>query len=295
LSPQRKAYLQLHTSVLLWGFTAILGKLISLQETPLVWYRILLTCLSLLFIPNIIAEVRKVNRRDFWQLCGIGCLVCLHWVCFYGSIKLSNVSVALSCLATTSFITAFIEPLLRRKKPKLYEMFLGVLIIPGIYLIFYFTGNYQDGIILGLLAAFLSATFTVFNKMVIDKHEPRSMTLIELGCGFAFLSIFMPVYIWAFPENLLLPTGRDWLYLLVLAVGCTTLPFVLALRALKQLSAFASTLTVNLEPIYGIIMAMFYFNEDKDLNLQFYIGTGIILLAVFVHPLLKKLFEKESA
>lgn len=253
----------------------------------------LITCISLLFLPDLVKELRKIKRADLLKLCGIGCLVCLHWICFYGSIKFSNVSVSLSCLATTSFITAFIEPLIRRKRPKAYEMLLGLLIVPGIYLIFYFTGNYQTGIILGLLAALLSATFTVLNKMVVDNHEPRSMTFVELGSGFIFLSIFMPLYIWAFPENLLVPTGRDWLYLIVLAVGCTTLPFVLALRALRQLSAFASTLTVNLEPIYGILMAMFFFNENKDLNIQFYIGTFIILLAVFVHPLLKKRFEKE--
>lgn len=293
MSPLRKAYLQLHTSVFLWGFTAILGKLISLQAIPLVWFRIFLTCISLLFLPKLLPEVRKIKRADLLMLCGIGCLVALHWICFYASIKFSNVSVALSCLATSSFITAFIEPLMRRHKPKLYEMLLGVLIVPGIYLIFYFTGNYQTGIVLGLVAAFLSATFTVLNKIVVDKHEPRSMTFVELSSGLVFLSILLPFYIWFFPDTLLLPTGNDWLYLLFLAVGCTTLPFVLALRSLQQLSAFTSTLTVNLEPIYGIIMAIIFFNEDKDLNTRFYIGTFIILLAVFVHPLLKKIFEKE--
>ncbi len=129
--------------------------------------------------------------------------------------------------------------------------------------------------------------------MVVDKHEPRSMTFVELGSGLVFLSIFMPLYIWLSPQSILIPVGYDWFYLLVLAVACTTLPFVLALRALSKLSAFASTLTVNLEPIYGILMAMFFFHENKDLNIQFYIGTFIILLAVFVHPLLKKVFEKE--
>jgi drug/metabolite transporter (DMT)-like permease len=293
LSPTRKAYLQLHTSVVLWGFTAILGRLITLKEIPLVWYRILFTCLALICIPGVFKQVKTTPRRAGFKLAGIGCLVCIHWVCFYGSIKYSNVSISLCCLATTSFMASIIEPLFNRRKIKWYEISLGLFIIPGIILIVHVSQLYITGIILGLLAAFLAATFTVLNKMVVDDHHPQGMTFIELGSGFIFLSIILPVYLHFFPEVNMHPGSTDLFYLLILAVVCTTLPFVLALHALRHLSAFASTLTVNLEPVYGILLAIPFFHENKDLSVLFYFGTAIILLAVFIHPLLKKRFDKE--
>ena len=294
MKPIRKAYLQLHISVFLWGFTAILGKLISLHELPLVWYRVIFTCLALLFLPGVIGNVRKTPGKQVVKLAGIGCLVCIHWVCFYGSIKYSNVTVSLSCLATTSFMVSLLEPLILRRRLKLYELSLGLLIIPGVYMIFYFTSFYTTGIILGLLSALLAAVFTILNKTFVDAHEPRSMTFIELGSGMVFLSMLMPLYFYLFPGADRVPLGNDWAYLVLLAVGCTTLPFVLALRALRQLTAFASTLTVNLEPVYGIIMAIFFFQENKQLDLRFYFGTCIILLAVFIHPMLRSRFDKEE-
>jgi drug/metabolite transporter (DMT)-like permease len=289
---RRNAYLQLHFSVFLWGFTAILGKLIELREGPLVWYRILITCMSLLLLPRVWKRLKQLKRKDIKALVGIGCLVCTHWLCFYGSIKFSNVSVALSCLSTTSFITSFIEPLFFRTKIKRYELFLGLLIVPGIYMIFHFTKFYAEGIVLGLLAAGLAAVFTTLNKKMVSRVDTTSITFVELSGGFVFLSIILPFYLSYFPEASMVPTSNDWVYLLILAVGCTTLPYILSLNALKHLSAFASTLSVNLEPIYGIIMAIFFFQENKELNPGFYIGTLIILLAVFLHPLLHKRFEK---
>ncbi len=236
-----------------------------------------------------------MTRLEILKLAGVGCLVCLHWILFYGAIKYSNVSITLSCLATTSFMTSILEPIITRTKPKLYELGLGFLIIPGIYLIFYFTDfHYRTGILMGLISALLAAIFPVLNKIFVEKHEPRSMTFIELSSGLVFLTLLMPFYFYFLPELEFIPTGNDWFYLIVLAIGCTTLPFVLALRALKQLSAFASTLAVNLEPIYGIIMAMFIFNENKDLDDRFYLGTLIILSAVFLHPILKRVFDKKG-
>lgn len=289
---KRNAYLQLHVSVFLWGFTAILGKLIELREGPLVWYRMLFTCLSLMLLPSLWKRLKQVKRKDLLSLAGIGCLVCVHWLCFYGSIKFSNVSVALSCLATTSFMTSFLEPMFFRVKHKRYEIFLGLLIIPGIYLIFYFTKFYAVGIVLGLLAALLAAIFTTLNKKMVAKVDTTAITFTELGSGFLFLSMLMPFYLSFFPEATLHPAPNDWYYLLILSIGCTTLPYILSLNALKHLSAFASTLSVNLEPIYGIIMAIFFFQENKELSPGFYIGTLIILLAVFLHPFLHKKFDK---
>jgi drug/metabolite transporter (DMT)-like permease len=288
----KKAYLQLHASVVLWGFTAIFGRLITLRELPLVWYRLIFTCLSMLLLPGLIREMRKISRRDIFILAGIGCLVCLHWVCFYGSIKASNVSVALSCLATGSFMTAFIEPVVFRQKLKYHELLLGLLVIPGVYCIYYFSEFHGKGILLGLMAAFLSSLFTVLNKKVVERCSPRSMTFIELGSGFIFLSPLMLIF-GQFSSPAFTPAPLDWLYLVLLAVACTTLPFVMALHALRHLSAFASTLIPALEPVYGIFLAILLFHEDKQLNPLFYLGTLIIILTVFIHPLLSKHFEKE--
>jgi drug/metabolite transporter (DMT)-like permease len=290
----RKAYLHLHISVFLWGFTAVLGKLIKLGGLPLVWYRILITCLALAFLPGVLKASLHTPKKEKLKLAGIGILVSMHWVCFYSSIKYSNITISLSCLSTTSFITSLVEPLLTGRRLKLYELALGLLIVPGVCLLYFYSGDFPpQGIILGLLAAFFAAVFTSLNKTVVDIHEPRAMTFIELGSGFIFLSLLLPLFIYLFPELSFHPDRTDMLYLLLLAVGCTTLPFVLALRALKHLSAFASTLTVNLEPVYGIIMALLWFHESKELRPQFFIGTAVILSAVFIHPLLKKHFDKE--
>jgi drug/metabolite transporter (DMT)-like permease len=289
---RKKAYLQLHLSVFLWGFTAILGKMIVLKEVPLVWYRMLFTCIMLLFFPSVWRNLKTVSRKNMWRLALIGCLVCLHWVCFYGSIKASNVSVALSCLATTSFMTSLIEPLFSRTKVKRNELFLGFIIIPAIYLIFYFTKLYVSGIILGLFAALFAATFTTLNKTMVDRQDPMSITFIELSSGLVFLTILMPFYFKIFPAVTMVPVFNDWIYLFVLASLCTVLPFIMSLKALKHLTAFSSVLTVNLEPVYGIILAIFFFQENKALDPRFYIGTGIILGAVFLHPFLQKRLSK---
>lgn len=225
----------------------------------------------------------------------IGCLVCIHWVCFYGAIKYSDVSIALSCLATTSFMISIIEPVINRTRVKWYELSLGLLVIPGVIIIVHVSQLYVSGIILGLLAAFFAATFTVLNKRVIHLHNPIGMTFIELFSGLILLSLVLPLYLHFFPATQMAPASSDWIYLLILSLGCTTLPFILALHALKHLSAFATTFMVNLEPVYGILLAIPFFHENKDLDALFYLGTGVILAAVFIHPLLNKRFGEKIA
>lgn len=291
MSEQTKAYIQIHICVFLWGFTAILGKLITLRELPLVWMRVLITCISLLFFPKIFANLKGLQKKDLLNMAGIGCVVCMHWLCFYGSIKYSNVSVTLSCLSTASFMTSFLEPVLFGKPIKKYQIFLGLLVIPGIYLIFFFTKFYLVGIILGLLAAGLSSVFTTLNKKIVTKADTISITLVELGSGFLFLTLLMPFYLKLFPETTIIPSQKDLMYLIVLSLFCTTLPYTLSLKALKHISAFASTFAVNLEPIYGIIMAIILFKENKELNSGFYLGTSLILIAIFMYPFLYKKFD----
>lgn len=225
--------------------------------------------------------------KTILKFAGVGIIVSLHWVAFYGSIKYSNVSVALSALATSSLFASIIEPLITRTRFRLPDMILGLLVIVGIWLIFMVTEMYLKGIIAGILAAFLAATFSSFNKRLIADHDSKSVTLIELGSGFLFLSLLLPFVYPDITMESIIPAGTDWMWLLLLGVGCTTLPFILSLNALRYISAFKSNLAINLEPVYGILMAALIFGENKELTGQFYVGTAVILAAVFAQPALR--------
>lgn len=287
MSERVKAYFQLHIAVILFGFTAILGRLINLSELVIVWYRLLFTCISLLFIPQVWRALSAMKPVRVWQLLGIGIIVSSHWVMFYGAVKYANVSVTLTCMATASFFTAMVEPLITKKTLKIYELLLGVLIIPGIYLIFYFSEIYTTGIIMGLIAALLAAIFASMNKRMVADQDALTMTFVELGGGLIFLSLLFPIYWHYFPNTAMTGGGMDFIYLVILALLCTTFAYVLSIHALKQLTAFANAMTINLEPIYGILLAFVIFQENQDMDNRFYIGTGLVLLAVFLHPVIE--------
>lgn len=285
---KRAAYLQLHLAIFLWGFTAILGRWISLQEVPLVWYRVLITCVGLAFVPGVMSGLKTLQRKNVLIFLGIGCLTALHWVAFYGSIKASNVSVALSGLATTSLFTSFIEPLVLKKRIRPTEVVLGLLVIVGIYIIFNgLDKSFFIGFIMGLIAAFLAALFSTLNKKYIEHADPKSITFTELAGGLLFLSLCSPLYLWLFPEAQLIPTTADWFYLVVLAWLCTAFTMVLALKAMKHLTAFTANLALNLEPVYGILLAWAIFGENKELSPNFYLGAVIIIFSVFLHPFIE--------
>jgi len=284
----RKAYFELHIAVFLFGFTAILGKLISLEELPLVWYRLLLTGPGLLLIILWSGRNLKIPFKEIRQLSGIGILVSLHWLTFYGSIKASNASVTLSCLAATTLFTSVLEPLITGRKFRWFEAGISLCIIAGIYMIFTFQKMYVSGIILGLISAFFAALFSVLNKKLIKGKDTYVVTFYELGTGWLFLTLLIPVYFYFQPEMNWQPSNMDWLWLIVLAWLCTVLAYTLSLNALRYISAFTSNLTINLEPVYGIVLAWLLLNENEQLETGFYIGTGIILLSVGLYPLLKK-------
>ncbi len=288
----QKAYFQLHIAIFLYGFTAILGKLITLSELSLVWWRMLLTTISFLFFPKILESFKAIPVKIRWQLFGVGVIIALHWVCFFGAIKYSNVSICLVCMATGAFFTAIIEPLVFKEKIKKYELFLGIMIIPGMYLVVQSTSwNMMTGIILAIIAAILAVFFTILNKRIVDQIEDTSViTFIELGSGWLFLTVLLPFYLYYF-ETSIQPTWLDLGYLLVLALLCTTFAFILNLNALKHISAFNANLAINLEPVYGIALAWFIFEENKEVGPFFYIGVLIVLLSVFSYPFLKKRFE----
>ncbi len=284
----KKAYLQLHIAVFLWGFTAILGKLIVLNEVSLVWWRMGFTSISLLLVPQALQNAKAIPKKRILTFSVIGVLVAFHWITFYGSIKYSNVSVALSCLATTSLFTSVVEPIVFKKRVNAIEILLGIMVIAGFYLVFKVGQLYITGIIMGIISALLAAVFSTFNKKYIGDYNSRGITLIELSAGFIILSLIMPAYLHLNPQITMIPTNWDFFYLFVLALFCTTLPFILSLNALKHLSVFGSNLTINLEPVYGILLAILFFNENQDLNLEFYFGTLIILSAVFLHPFINR-------
>lgn len=289
---QKQAYLILHFCVFIWGFTAILGNLITLKETVLVWYRMGITSLCLLVIPALWKNLAAIPRKQVIRIAGIGILVALHWITFYGAIKYSVVSVALTCLATITFFTSVLEPALNGKKMRPLDVISGLAIIPAIYLIFYFSGRYGTGIFLGLCSAFFAALFSVLNKKMVSRYEAVSITFIELSSGFLCITLFLPVYFWLFDHVTLLPSQNDLVYLLILSIFCTCVPFILSLNCLKYLSAFTSNLTINLEPVYGIIMACFIFHDYRELNTGFYCGAVLILLIVFLNPLFNRYFDK---
>lgn len=297
MTDKLRAYLYLHLCVFIWGFTAILGKLISLQALPLVWWRVFLCCATLVIIlPK--AQWRGLNRRAFLRLFGVGVLVGIHWLCFYGAIKIANASVAVASMATTSFFAAFTEPLFLRQKIKGYELALGILILPGMALI---AGNIDFtmrlGLGVGIIGALLAAIFTALNKRILenDPSPPLLMSLTELFGGLVVTTVALP-FVWFFAPSQaqFTPHDWDWLWMFVLAWLCTLLPYYLTLKAMRHISAFATNLTINLEPVYGVLLAALVFQEQKELNPNFYLGVIVILLAVFGHPFLKKIFEKNQ-
>lgn len=303
-----KAYFQIHTAVFLFGFTAILGKYIAFDELALVWHRMWIAVIGLILIPGVLVGLRNIPKNKWMTFIGIGVAVSLHWISFFASVKLGNVSVALACMATTTLFISFLEPWITKSKFQWIELVLGLFVIIGIFLILDVGEAFYSSIIAGLLAAFLAALFSTLNKKHIGNFSSMSVSAIELASGFLFLTLAIPFYeqsidfsnysLWRDDLISAYPFFGHYLhsiwYLLLLGVLCTSVAYALALASLKKLSAFSAGLAVNLEPIYGVIMAIFLFQENKELTLNFYIGTGLILLSVFIHPLAVKYLRNRS-
>ncbi len=291
----KKAFLQLHIAVFLAGFTAILGKLITLNEGLLVWFRLLITVVSLGLILFLKKRLKRISPKDAIKIFAVGVIVAIHWVTFYGSIRYANVSVALVCFSATGFFTAFFEPLILKRKISVAEVLLGLLGLTGIYIIFDFHPQYKAGIIFGIISSMGSSLFPIYNKKLLLRFSPNILTLYELGGGLIALTFLVPVYLLIFPAAYYLPTYTDWLWLMILAWFCTVLSFDLQLNALKKISAFTANLTYNLEPVYGIILAFIFFKENENLNPAFYYGAALILLAVVLQMVrMYSIFRKES-
>jgi drug/metabolite transporter (DMT)-like permease len=270
----------------LWGFTAILGKLIALPAYAIVWWRMLLVALALLFVARFWRGLRKLAPRLIAIYAAIGVIVALHWLTFYESIKQSNASVAATCMALTSVFIAFVEPAIARRRFDVRELMFGLAVLPGVMLVVGGTpADMRLGIAIGTLSAFLVAIFSSLNKRFIEHGEALSVTGIEMAAGALILTL-AALLVPGIESPFSWPQGRDTWYLLALALGCTLLPFALSLVALRKLSAFSTALAVNMEPVYSIVLAIVLLGEQRELEARFYLGVAIILAVVFSHPFL---------
>ncbi len=282
----RKAFLQLHIAVFLAGFTGILGRLIDLNEGLLVWYRLLITSVTMWVLFILTKKLRRIPFRDILKLSGIGFLSALHWVTFYGSIKYANISVALVCFSAVGFFTALLEPLILRARVKWMDVVLGLLVMGGIYIIFHFDPQYKTGIILGILSSVLIAIAIILLKQMVKRINPETLLTYQITGGLVTLSAVMPFYMREFPTGYVFPDANDWMWLLVLAWLCSVIAFQFSAYALKKLSAFTVNLTFNLEPVYGIILAFIVYRENELLSKWFFIGFTLIAAALLVHVLM---------
>jgi drug/metabolite transporter (DMT)-like permease len=307
MKPRVKALTFLHVAVFLWGFTAILGKLISYDSLNLVWHRMLITAAVYFCIPAVWKGVSGLSRKDWLIFLGIGVIVALHWLTFYGSIKLGNsASVTLACLGSASFFSALLDPLINRKPFNTRELLLGLLVVCGI-LIIHRSFQSQDGvktqytlaIITGIVSAALAALFTALNKRNIDRASSLSISAIEMLAGAVLLSVLFPLMadasaVWV-PDYNPESGNYDLLWVLLLSLVCTNLTFYLGTFALKEISAFTANLSVNLEPIYGIVLGALIFKEHTALNLEFYLGAAMILVSVFLQTFLEYRQRKNNS
>ena len=288
MTPTGKAQWQIHFCVILWGFTAILGKLITLQAVALVWWRMLIVVAALALVPTVWRGLRAMPMRLIAAYAGIGCLVALHWLTFYAAIKLANASVAATCMGVGPAFLAVVEPWLTRKRFDARELALGVLVIPGVVLVAGgVPASMHLGLGVGILSALLVALFGALNKRLVEHADPLTVTGVELGAGTLLLTVLAPLL----PHDgplLPLPDLHDLALLLVLSIGCTLLPYTVALAALRKLSAFYVQLATNLEPVYAIALAIVLLGEQRELGLMFYLGVAIILMSVFAHPVLAR-------
>ncbi len=293
MSPKQRAFLELHCAVLLWGFTAILGQKIQLVAFILVWWRLAITCGVIASIVNLRKTISALPRDLIKKYFFVGCIVTAHWLLFYGAIKLANASVALICLSTTSFMSSIAEPLMTGKKIKLYELSLGIIIIPAmIFIAGTLPSSMNLGIIIGLISAVLVVFFSILNKELVSQADAMTITFLELGGGLIMLSLLMPFYFMFDTSATFMPQSvSDWVCLVLLSVLCTNIAYWLGVRSLRQLSAFATSLTVNLEPLYGIALAVILLKENKQLPTSFYYGGGIIVFAVLLYPFLRSKYE----
>ncbi len=283
----RIAYFKMHTAIFLWGFTGLLGKLIHLNEGMLVWYRMLISSIAIAIIVFYRKSFPKISIKEILRIGLIGFLVMLHWVTFYGSIKLSSISVAMICLSSIALFASILEPIINRQPFDITEIFFSIFAVTGIALIYHSDLSAAKGIIVGVISALLSAVFSILNKRITSKYESLTISLIELSSGWFLLTLLLPLYFIIQPTDKLIPDTTDFIYLMILSLVCTVLTWILSLQALRKVSAYTMGLALNLEPVYGIILAILFAGEGKLMNMGFIAGALMIMLTVVLHMVYK--------
>lgn len=297
MNEEKQAIVNMHIATFLFGMTAILGKLISLNEFNMVWHRMLIASVLFMFFPKFFQVLKNTSRKTILIFLANGIIVAIHWLTFYGSIKIyNNASLTLACFGSVSLFAAILEPLILKKKFSKSEIILGLFVLFGLVLLakanpendFSLGSNYIKAIIIALISAFLAVIFTIFNKKYIGDNDPNVVTWAQMFGGFIFLSICLPFVLKTGYAFEFIPSKLDILWLVILGFLCTNIAFALEMKALKQISAFTSSMILNLEPLYGIIAAIVIFKENETLNNWFYLGAIIIIISVFVHAYISK-------
>jgi len=272
----------LHLAVILAGFTGVFGKLISLNEGLLVWYREVFSFIWLFLILKLFKISTAISSREKFKIARAGILLTVHWLFFYGSIKYSNISIGVVCYSLTSFFTAIFKPLISKQRYVVTELLLSLLTLLGIILIFHFDASYRLGIGLGVISSAFAALYTIYNERLVKHYESMVMNYYQMAGGAIALGLFLPLYLHFFPVATFFPNTKDIIYLLLLSLFCTVGLYVLFAESLKRISAFTVNLTFNLEPIYAIIMAFLFFDEGKQVNTSFYAGLFLVALSVIL-------------
>lgn len=292
LNDKLKSYLHLHLIVFIWGFTAILGKLLSIEALPLVWYRMGLASVLIFIYIKIKKISLDITRRQIVNYIFGGVVIAVHWVTFFYAIKISNISIALATMSTGAFFTIFIEAIYKKKKIDVRELIFGLLAIVGLYIIYNSEISLQFGMLVALLSSFLSALFSVFNADFVKKKSATVISFYEIFFGVTAVTIFLLCNGDLLSMDFYILKPLDYLWLFILSSFCTAYAFIVSVDLLKKLSAFTVMLTINLEPIYAIFLAIVLFPDNEKMSPSFYIGTGLILLTVIVNGVLKTAKKK---
>jgi len=288
-----KSYLNLHLIVFIWGFTAVLGELITVREASLVWYRMLIAGIFMLLYVLITKKPWKLPAKSFAHLIGVGFLIALHWLFFFKAINVSNVSITLAVFSTGAFFASILEPIFFNRKMLWYEVFFGLIIIGGLLMIMQVEGHYLEGMLYALLSVFLGVTFTLFNGKLILKYDPSVITLYEFFAGVVLISGYL-LYEGTFTPEFFQVSTDDWILIIVLSSICTAYAFTASVNVMKKLTPYTVMLTTNMEPVYGIILAYFILGEKEKMSFGFYIGAVIILMTVILNGILKNYKKPEK-
>ena len=281
-----KSYLSLHFIVFIWGFTAVLGALITVGDTSLVWYRMGLAGLFLLLYLLYKKQSIRLPMKSVVKLVLVGFLIAIHWIYFFKAIKVSNVAITLAMFSMGSFFASILEPLIYKRKVLWYEVLFGLIIVAGLFIIMQVEIKYLEGIIYALFSVFIGVLFTLFNGKLIQQHDSTVITVYEFFAGFLFVSVYL-LFDGKFDAAFFQVSGTDWMLILLLSSICTAYAFTASVHVMKRLSPYTVMLTTNLEPVYGILLAYFIIGEDEKMSMPFYIGSVIILITVILNGVIK--------